>query len=119
MILAAGWKPGFSTDYDTVLLARHLGITKIINLSNISYIYDKDPNKFDDAQKIEEMSWEEFRKMFTEGWKPGMHAPLDPIAAEFAEREDLEVVTMNGNDLSNLKNYLNDDKFEGSVIKNN
>ena len=118
VMIAAGWKPGFSTDYDTVLLARHLGITKVINLSNISYVYDKDPHKYDDAKKIEEMSWEEFRKMFTEDWKPGMHAPLDPVAAEYAEKEDLEVVTMNGDNLGNLCKYLNDEKFEGSVIRN-
>lgn len=118
IMIAAGWRPGFSTDYDTVLLARHLNIGTIINLSNISYIYDKDPKKFDDAQKIEEMPWSEFRKMFGSVWTPGMHTPFDPIAAEFAEKEDLEVVTMNGENLSNLRNYLNDDKFEGSVIKN-
>lgn len=118
VMIAAGWKPGFSTDYDTVLLAKYLGIKKIINLSNISYIYDKDPNKFPDAQKVDEMEWDAFRKMCGEKWEPGMNTPFDPIAAEYADTEDLEVVTMNGNDLENLKNYLNGDKFEGSVIRN-
>ncbi len=118
VMVAAGWRPGASTDYVSTMLARHLGITTIINLSNIDYIYDKDPRKFDDAQKIEDMSWAEFRQMFGGEWKPGLHTPIDPMAAEYAEREDLSVVTIGGDDLSNLQKYLDGEKFEGSIIKN-
>jgi uridylate kinase len=118
IMIAAGWKPGFSTDYDTVLLGRYLGIKTILNLSNIDYIYDKDPRKNPDAKKIEEISWGEFREMFGSQWKPGMSTPFDPIAAEFADKEDLEVVTMNGANMENLRAYLNDESFTGSVIKN-
>ncbi len=118
IMLAAGWRPGFSTDYDTVLLARYLNIKKIVNLSNIDYVYDKDPNKFPDAQKIEEMSWERFQEINTDEWSPGLNAPFDPIAAEYAKREDLEVVTLNGENLENLDAYLYKRKFEGTLIKN-
>lgn len=119
IMIAAGWKPGFSTDYDTALLARYLGIKKIVNLSNIDYIYDKDPQQFPDAQKIEEMSWAQYRTMTTEEWTPGMNAPFDPVAAKFAEKEDLEAVTLKGTNLENLRAYLNDEKFDGTLIKNN
>lgn len=118
IMIAAGWRPGFSTDYDTVLLARYLGIKKIVNLSNIDYVYDKDPNKFPDAVKIEEMSWAEFRKINTNEWSPGLNAPFDPIAAEYAEKTDIDAVTLSGDNLENLKNYLNGDKFVGTLIKN-
>ncbi|PID51724.1 MAG: UMP kinase, partial [Candidatus Moraniibacteriota bacterium] len=119
VMVAAGWKPGFSTDYDTALLTRYLGIKKVINLSNIDYIYDKDPNKFPDAQKIEELSWKEYRAMNATEWIPGLNVPFDPVASEFAEKEDIEVVTMKGTNLENLAAYLNDEKFEGTVIRNN
>lgn len=118
IMIAAGWRPGFSTDYDTTLLARYLGIKKIVNLSNIDYIYDKDPKKFPDAKKLEEISWKDFRAMFGGEWEPGMNAPFDPVASELAEHENLEVVTMNGRNLENLRRYLGDEKFEGSVIRN-
>jgi len=119
IMIAAGWRPGFSTDYDTVLLARYLGIKKVVNLSNIDYVYDKDPKKFPDAQRIEEMSWAEFRKINTSEWSPGMNAPFDPIAAKYAEKTDIDAVTLSGANLENLKAYLNDEKFEGTLIKNN
>ncbi len=117
--IAAGWRPGFSTDYDTALLARYLGIKKVVNLSNIDYVYDKDPDKFPDAKKIEEMSWAEFRAINTEKWSPGLNAPFDPVAAKYAEKEDLEVVTLSGENLANLDAYLSGEKFEGTLIKNN
>ncbi len=119
IMIAAGWKPGFSTDYCTVLLGRYLGIKKIVNLSNIDYIYDKDPRVHDDAKKIEDMSWKEFRTFFGQKeWTPGMNTPFDPVAAEFADKEDLEVVTMNGSNIENLRAYFSQDAFQGSVIKN-
>jgi uridylate kinase len=118
VMIAAGWKPGFSTDYDTALLARYLGIKKIVNLSNIDFVYDRDPSKFNDAKKIEEMSWSEYRAMNVSEWTPGMNAPFDPVAAKYAEKEDLEAVTLNGANLQNLRAYLNDEKFEGTLIKN-
>ena len=118
IMVAAGWKPGFSTDYDTALLAKYLGIKKVINLSNISHIYNKDPKKFDDAEIVDEMSWSDFREMVGDTWTPGMHAPFDPVASKLADKADLEVVTMSGDNLDNLVNYLNGEKFEGSIIKN-
>jgi uridylate kinase len=119
IMIAAGWKPGFSTDYDTALLARYLGIKKVVNLSNIDYVYDKDPKEFPDAKKIEELSWTEYRELtHNETWTPGMNAPFDPVAAKFAEKEDIEAVTLKGTNLENLRAYLNDEKFDGTLIKN-
>lgn len=56
IIIAAGWQPGASTDYDAVLIAKNLGATKLVNLSNIDYVYDSDPRKNPDAKKIEKIS---------------------------------------------------------------
>ena len=52
--IGAGWKPGWTTDYDSVILARDHKAKIIINMSNIDYVYDKDPAKFNDAKPIEE-----------------------------------------------------------------
>lgn len=117
ILVAAGWRPGFSTDFDAVLLAKYLDIRTIINLSNIDYVCDKDPKKFPDAQKIEEISWADFRKMVGDKWDPGMNAPFDPIASKEAESIGLEVAIMNGRNLENLEKYLAGEKAEGTIIK--
>lgn len=117
VLVAAGWRPGCSTDYDAVLLARNLEATKLINLSNIDYVYDKDPRTNVDAQKIESISWPSFRALIPSEWDPGLNAPFDPIAAKEAEKIGLEVVVMNGKKLDNLRSYLAQEKFAGTVIK--
>jgi uridylate kinase len=117
ILVAAGWRPGFSTDFDAVILAKYLGIKKVINLSNIDYVCDKDPNKFPDAKKIEEISWADFRQMVGDTWDPGMNAPFDPIASKEAQEIGLEVAIMNGKNLDNLREYLEGKSAKGTIIK--
>ncbi len=116
ILIAAGWKPGFSTDYDAVILAKNLKAKTIINLSNISHVYDKDPNKHKDAKPIKQISWKRFRKMLPKKWDPGLNSPFDPIASRLAQKLKLKAVIMNGKNPRNLNNYLNNKKFTGTII---
>lgn len=116
--VGAGWKPGCSTDFDAVLLAEKSGAKRVINLSNVDYVYAKDPKKYPDAKKIERISWRDFRKIIPEEYTPGLNAPFDPVAAKRAEELDLEVAIMNGKPLDNLENYLAGKPFAGTLISN-
>jgi len=117
IVVAGGWRPGWSTDYVATVLAEKYGIKTVINLSNIDYVYDKDPKKFADAKKINDISWPAFRKIVGEKWDPGLNAPFDPVASKKAQSLNLAVVIMNGKNLGNLKNFLDGKKFFGTVIK--
>ncbi len=117
ILVAAGWKPGWSTDYCAALLAKYLGVKTILNFSNIDYVYDKDPNKFKEARKIERISWKDFRKMIGNKWSPGLNTPFDPIASKLAQENNLKVVIMNGQNMKNLENYLENKKFKGTIIQ--
>ena len=90
---------------------------KIINLSNIDFVYDKDPAKFKDAKKIRQISWKDFRQIVGSRWNPGTNAPFDPIASKFAEENKMEVIIANGKNMDNLKNILEGKEFLGTVIK--
>ena len=116
ILVAAGWKPGWSTDYDAVLLAKNLKDNTIINMSNIDYVYDKDPKKFRDAKKIKKIVWGDFRKIVGDKWKAGLNLPFDPIAAKEAEKLKLKVIII-GKNLNNFEKLLNNEKFEGTVIE--
>jgi uridylate kinase len=116
VLIAAGWKPGWSTDYCAVLAARTLGAKRLVNLSNIDYVYDEDPRTNPNAQKIEKISWPDFRKRIPEEWDPGLSSPFDPVAAKEAEALGLEVVVMNGTKLEEFSNYLDRKPFVGTTI---
>jgi uridylate kinase len=63
VLVAAGWKPGFSSDYDAVLLAERFQADSVINLSNIEQVYTDDPKKNPDAKPIDKISWQDFIQM--------------------------------------------------------
>ena len=114
--MAAGWKPGHSTDYDTVMFAKLYSVETVVNLSNIPFVYDKDPNKFPDAKPIKETTWEPFRKIVGDHWTPGDNLPFDPIASKAAHEAKIRVVIMDGKNLANFENFLLDQPFQGTVI---
>lgn len=116
VVVAAGWKPGRSTDYIAVLLAKNLGARTIINITNTDYVYDKDPTKFPDAKPLHSVKWKDFRKLIgVSKWSPGLNTPFDPVAAKAAEKMKLRVAVM-GKDLDNLKEFLVGGGFKGTVI---
>lgn len=117
ILIAAGWKPGFSTDFDAVKLAELYGAKKVINLSNIEYIYDKDPRTNADAVKKKEINWTDFRKIVGDTWVPGANVPFDPIASKLAQKLGLEVVVMRGTTLTQVQKAIAGEKFVGSVIR--
>jgi len=116
VVLCGAEAPGHSTDFDAVEMAAQVGATKIVNLSNIDFVYDKDPKRYLDAVKIARISWSAFRKIIPEKWAPGLNSPFDPIAAARAQELGLEVAIMNGKPLTHLADYLAGKSFVGTVI---
>jgi len=116
ILIAAGWKPGWSTDYDAVLLAKNFGIKRIVNLTDVDYVFDKDPDKFPEAKPFKKMSWLQFKKIFGEKWSPGLSLPFDPVAAKIARELKMEVVIINGKKLKRLENFFNKKSFIGTII---
>jgi uridylate kinase len=117
VILGAGHRPGYSTDYVAVELAKQYNAECVFNLSNIDYVYDKNPNEFPDAKLIEKITWKDFRKIVGNKWDPGLHAPFDPIASKLAQNYGITVNVLNGIDFKNLKKALAGEKFKGTIIK--
>jgi uridylate kinase len=114
--IAAGWKPGHSTDYDAVAFAKLYGIKLVVNLTDIRFVYDRDPDKFKDAEPIKKIGWEDFRKIVGDTWIPGDKLPFDPIASKLAEEAGISVVVMDGRNLENFENFLNGADFDGTLI---
>src|SRR3989344_4592635 len=116
VIVGAGYLPGSSSDKDAVLAAKAFGAKTVINLSNIAYIYDKDPKKYKDAKARKKMTWKEFLKLVGTKWVPGAHVPFDPIASALAAKGKMKLVVMKGSDMDNLKRFLEGGEFKGTVV---
>ncbi|UTD12066.1 UMP kinase [Treponema denticola] len=116
ILVAAGWKPGFSTDNDAVVLAERFSGELVVNLSNIAKVYTDDPKKNPEANPIDSISWEDFIKIVGTEWVPGKNTPFDPIASQRAQKAGIKVICAAGKDIENLENILDGKDFKGTVI---
>ena len=114
--IAAGFRPGASTDYVAVSIAKHIGATRMVNLSNIDYAYTADPRIDPTATPNEKIDWPAFRKLIPDAWDPGLSSPFDPVAAKEAQSIGLEVAIIHGKQSTELKKYLAGDDFKGTRI---
>jgi uridylate kinase len=131
IVVGAGWKPGWSTDYDAVLMAKTHKIKTIINLTNVDYVYDlpalptgqagdrqaKIPPDFTNAKALKEVDWKSFQRIVGDKWTPGLSMPFDPRASKLAGRLKLKVIMINGNKIERLEDFLNSKPFIGTVIE--
>ncbi|MFA6475353.1 MAG: UMP kinase [Patescibacteria group bacterium] len=106
IFIGAGWKPGRSTDYDAVMLAVKNKVDTVYNLSNITYLYNKDPKKYSAAVKITDITWPDLQLIIGKTWQPGLNVPFDPIAAQLAAKHKLTVKIMNGQKVGDLKHFV-------------
>ena len=114
-LVVASEIPGTSSDFDAVKAAVELGFTRVIDLSNISYVYDKDP-KQPGAKKLESLTWQEYLTIVGEEWSFGSHVPFDQHAARLARDNAITVIVADGKDLENLKLILSNKPFKGTTI---
>lgn len=117
VIFGAGGEPGWSTDYDAIIMGKGMNARKVINLSNTNYVYDKDPNKYPDAKALKSLTWNEYRALIPATWQPGLNTPFDPVASKEAQEGGIEVVIMNGARLEEVKKCLQGEPFEGTTIR--
>lgn len=115
--IAAGFRPGSSTDYDAVLLAKAYDAKTILNLSNIDQVYTADPRKNKNAKPLTQMSWPAFHKLVGGRWDPGANVPFDPVASKWAGKWGMKVIITKGSDISNLRGWLDERRGQGTIIE--
>ncbi|MFC1801789.1 UMP kinase [Nanoarchaeota archaeon] len=116
ILFAGGWKPGCSTDYDAVLLAKTYQAQTVINITNVPYLHNKNPKVYKNTKIIKQTDWKTLRKIIGNKWSPGLNTPFDPIAAKLAQKLKLKLYLV-GSDIKNLDNLLQGEKFKGSIVQ--
>lgn len=117
VVIAGGWKPGWSTDYCAITVCQDYRIKNILNLTNVDQVYDKDPKQYPDAKPLIETSWKKYRASVGAEWIPGMNTPFDPIASKLAQELGVTVKILNGKNLDNLGYALDGKAFVGTTIQ--
>lgn len=116
VFVAGGWKPGASSDNMAVMLAKTHQADSLINLTNIDYVYESDPKENPEAKSMEKLAWAEYLNMVGSEWSPGANYPFDPIASKNAQEIGLKVYIVNGENLANLSDLLQNKSYLGTEL---
>ena len=90
--------PFFTTDTTGVIRSLELGCEAMIKLTKVDGVYDKDPMKYEDAKKIDTISYDECIEKNLK--------ILDATALVLARDNNLPLYVANMEDIAGLKNIL-------------
>lgn len=97
VVIMGGIKPGMTTDAVAALIASEVKAEMIVKATDQDGVYTKDPRKYPNAKKINELSFEELDKMLAEDrHRAGIHQIIDPEAARMLREKRIKTVVVNG-----------------------
>lgn len=112
-----GTHPGHTTDAVAASLAEFINADLLVIGTNVDGVYDKDPNKYEDAKKFDKMSAKELVDLaISSSLKAGSSSVVDLLAAKIIERAKLKVAVVKGTpeELLNVsKGIINGTIIEG------
>lgn len=114
-IVISGIEPGVTTDYDSVYVAKMIGLNRVYNFTDVDYWY----YDFETKEPIDSISYDELEEEFELTYEPGMNIPFDPKALKLARKHNIDVFIMNGNKFKTISDFILDDKFKGTKILSN
>ncbi len=100
--------PFFSTDTAAALRSAEINADILLKATNVDGIYDKDPNKYDDAKKIDEINYIDVlnKKLNV----------MDSTATTLCMDNNIPILVYNMNKKGNLKKVLEGEKI-GTIVK--
>lgn len=113
-VVVGGVKPGRSTDANAAQVAADMGADLFIILTNVDGIYDKDPAKYEDAEKIEEVGFNEVDRLKSET-SPTNYGVVDPTALDIIRENRIKTAVIDGRDPENILRVMEGERL-GTII---
>jgi uridylate kinase len=118
IVVMGGTVPGHSTDMVGAELAEKVNASKFIIATNVDGVYDKDPNKYEDAKQLKEVYIKQLIEKYGTDWtSAGKNVVIDGPALEIIYNAKLPTFVLNGKKISELEKLLYNKEFNGTVIK--
>ncbi len=110
-----GLQPGQSTTSVAIQIAEFLKAERLIILTDVDGIYDKDPNVFDDAKLLRELNYDSLQKIILEisgdnQAAAGEYRIFDAVSLQILKRSNVVVSVISGSNLDQFKKLWNDEK---------
>ncbi|MDR3223113.1 MAG: UMP kinase [Methanobrevibacter sp.] len=117
IVVMGGTEPAHSTDAVGAILTEFINGDLFVNLTSVNGMYNKDPNKFDDAKLIEEITADEMLNFIKDkDVKAGTYEFMDMTAIQMIKRSSFQTVVTNGFYPENLTKAVKGEKIGTRII---
>jgi len=115
IVVMGGLQPGQSTTSVAIQVAEFLKTARLIILTDVDGIYDKDPKVFDNAKLLRELNYDSLQKIILEisGDKQaaaGEYRIFDAVSLQILKRSNVVVSIISGSNLDQFKKLWNNEK---------
>jgi uridylate kinase len=116
VLVMGGLKPGMTTDTVAALIAERINADLLVKGTDQDGVYDKDPKKYEDAVKLDHLSFGALAHVFSESkHKAGIHQIIDPEAVKILKRKRVRLVVVNGFKPENILAAVKGEKI-GTIV---
>lgn len=117
-VILGGTEPGHTTDGVAALVAVRIRAARVVNATDVDGVYDRDPRTDRSAQRIERLTWQEFRAMVhaSTSAEAGQNFLFDRLGADALARARIPLLIVPGRDLENLEEAIAGRPCHGSRI---
>jgi len=124
IIVMGGLQPGQSTTSVALEVSEFIKAQEMVILTDVKGIYDKDPNKFNDAKLMENLNHQQLQDIILSfsGDKQaaaGEYRIFDAVSLQILKRSNIKVRVLSGKDLSEFTKFWKGEKMVlGTIISN-
>lgn len=118
VVVMGGTNPGQTTDAVAIELAISSNSSKCIIATNVPKVYEEDPKKNNDARSFDSLTLLELQTIVgpPEHSKAGDSQIVDPIGVGYAVSSGMTLNILDGRNIENIKNAIEDKDFVGTVV---
>lgn len=122
IVVMGGLQPGQSTTSVAITVAEYLKAEKLVILTDVDGIYDKDPNVYKDAKLLENISYDSLQKLILESSvdtqaSAGEYRIFDAVSLQILKRSRMNTLIISGKKLNQFYKLWNNEKeIIGTII---
>jgi uridylate kinase len=116
VVIMGGTEPGHTTDAVAAMLAKEMGAKRVVNATSVEAVYSDDPKKDPSAKRFSKMTIDELGCIVYKEHGAGRSSVFDPLGVKIAKEEKIDILMVNGRNLTELKNAILGKEIKGTYV---
>ena len=116
VVIMGGTVPGHTTDAVATMVAREMRADRVINATSVEAVYSDDPKKNPDAKRFSKLTIDGLGELVYKEHGAGRSSVFDPLGIKIAKEEKIDILIVDGRNLSELRNAILGKAINGTYV---